>query len=60
MTLPLASDFESLDVPRHERNRKHRLADILTLAVCAVPGGANTWDAIPQYGRAKKDFFSDS
>ncbi len=57
MSLPLASVFESLDDPRYERNRRHRLADILTLAVCAVLGGANTWDAIAQYGRAKEDFF---
>ena len=57
MSLPLASVFESLDDPRYERNRRHRLADILTLAVCAVLGGANSWDAIAQYGRAKEDFF---
>ena len=57
MSLLLASVFESLDDPRYERNRKHRLADILTLAVCAVLGGANTWDAIAEYGRVKEDFF---
>lgn len=57
MSLPIASAFASLDDPRYERNRKHQLADILTLAVCAVLGGANTWDAIAQYGRAKEDFF---
>ncbi len=55
--LPLATVFESLDDPRYERNRLHRLTDILTLAVCAVLGGANTWDAIAKYGRAKEDFF---
>lgn len=57
MSLPLATVFASLDDPRYERNRKHKLADILTIAVCAVLGGANTWDAIAQYGRAKEDFF---
>lgn len=57
MALPLASVFESLDDPRYERNQRHRLTDILTLAVCAVLGGANTWDAIAEYGHAKEDFF---
>jgi predicted transposase YbfD/YdcC len=57
MSLPIASVFESLDDPRDDRNRKHRLADILTLAVCAVLGGANTWDAIADYGHAKETFF---
>ena len=55
--LPLAAVFESLDDPRSARNRLHRLTDIPTLAVCAVLGGANTWDAIPNYGRAEEDFF---
>lgn len=57
MSLPIASVFESLDDPRDDRNRKHRLADVLTLAVCAVLGGANTWDAIADYGHAKEAFF---
>ena len=55
--LPLAAVFESLDDPRSARNRLHRLTDIPTLAVCAVLGGANTWDAIAKYGRAEEDFF---
>jgi predicted transposase YbfD/YdcC len=57
MMMPLAAAFESLDDPRYERNRLHRLTDVLTLAVCTVLGGANTWDAIAKYGRAEEDFF---
>jgi len=34
MMMPLAAAFESLDDPRYERNRLHRLTDSLTLAVC--------------------------
>jgi predicted transposase YbfD/YdcC len=33
------------------------ITDILTLAVCAVLGGAETWEAIAQYGRSKEAFF---
>jgi len=57
MSLSLALAFESLDDPRYKRNQRHRLTDVLTLAVCAVLGGANTWDAIAEYGRAKEAFF---
>jgi hypothetical protein len=33
------------------------LADILTVATCAVIAGADTWDDIAQFGHAKQDFF---
>ena len=57
MSLPLASVFETLDDPRYDRNQLHRLTDILTIAVCAVLSGAETWEAIAHYGRTKEAFF---
>ena len=30
----IGSYFESLSDPRHTRNRKHRLVDIVVIAVC--------------------------
>ena len=32
----IAPYFESLDDPRHTRNRKHLLVDIVVLTVCAI------------------------
>jgi predicted transposase YbfD/YdcC len=33
------------------------LTDILSIATCAVIGGAESWEAIAEYGRTKTDFF---
>src|SRR5262245_24550499 len=58
MPLPITSVFADLPDPRRDTaNKRHLLVDILTLAVCAVIGGAETWDAIAQYGLSKELFF---
>jgi predicted transposase YbfD/YdcC len=58
MPLPITDVFADLPDPRRETDNKlHCLVDILTLAVCAVLGGAETWDAIAEYGRSKEAFF---
>jgi predicted transposase YbfD/YdcC len=58
MPLPIMEVFADLPDPRRETdNKRHSLVDILTLAVCAVIGGAETWDAIAEYGRSKEAFF---
>jgi predicted transposase YbfD/YdcC len=58
MPLPITDVFADLPDPRRETlNKRHLLVDVLTLAVCAVIGGAETWDAIAEYGRAKEPFF---
>jgi hypothetical protein len=58
MPLPITDVFADLPDPRREtENKLHRLVDILTLAVCAVIGGAETWDAIAEYGVTKEPFF---
>lgn len=58
MPLPITEVFADLPDPRRQTNNtRHGLVDILTLAVCAVIGGAETWDAIAEYGRSKADFF---
>ena len=57
-TLPITAIFADLPDPRRETaNKLHRLTDILTLATCAVIGGAESWEAIAEYGRTKEAFF---
>ena len=57
-TLPLTSVFDALTDPRRETaNKLHALTDILSIATCAVIGGAESWEAIAEYGRTKLDFF---
>jgi predicted transposase YbfD/YdcC len=56
--LPIAEVFAELPDPRREtKNKLHPLADVLTLATCAVIGGAESWDAIAAYGQSKEAFF---
>jgi predicted transposase YbfD/YdcC len=59
--LPLTDVFAELPDPRRETaNKLHRLTDILVIATCAVIGGAESWEAIAEYGRTKEPFFRRS
>src|SRR5947209_4053903 len=56
--LPLTAVFDGLPDPRREtRNKLHRLTDLLVITTCAVLGGAESWEAIAEYGRTKEPFF---
>src|SRR4051812_8009963 len=56
--LPITSVFAVLSDPRRDTANKLRaLPDILSIATCAVIGGAESWEAIAEYGRTKADFF---
>ncbi len=58
MPLPLPAVFADLPDPRIETaNKRHALADILTIAVCAIIGEADGWEQIAEYGRRKEAFF---
>lgn len=51
-TARIARAFEQMSDPRHH-NVRHKLLDILTIALLAVICGANGWVAVVTYGRAK-------
>jgi hypothetical protein len=56
--LPLTAVFDDLPDPRRETaNKLHSLTDLLAIATCAVLGGAESWEAIAEYGRTKQAFF---
>jgi predicted transposase YbfD/YdcC len=40
--------------PRIERTKRHELLDILTIALCAVICGADSWVEVEQFGKAKR------
>lgn len=50
--------FASLPDPRVERTRRHELLDLVTIALCAVISGAESWDDIADYGRKKVDWLA--
>src|SRR4051812_2319295 len=50
--------FAELIDPRVEHLCRHELTDIVVIGLCAVLGGANSWEAIALFGRSKKDWFA--
>jgi predicted transposase YbfD/YdcC len=52
----LMSHFVNLPDPRIERTKRHKLIDIIAIAMCGVICGANDWVAIEAYGRAKESW----
>jgi predicted transposase YbfD/YdcC len=54
--LSIAHHFAALEDPRIDRTKKHSLNDILVIALCAVLGGADSFDDIEEFGRAKRDW----
>lgn len=50
--------FADLPDPRIDRTRRHQLLDIITIAVCAVIAGADTFVDIEQYGHARHAWFA--
>src|SRR6266545_7667457 len=55
----VAAHFADLPDPRINRRRRHRLSDILTIALCAVLCGADDFVEIEIFGRSKKEWFQE-
>ncbi len=52
----ISDHFSNIDDPRVERTKQHKLIDIITIAICAVICGADTWVGIETYGQAKYEW----
>jgi predicted transposase YbfD/YdcC len=52
----LLEHFAVLPDPRLERRRRHKLSDILVIAVCAVLCGAESFPAIEDFGREREEW----
>src|SRR4051794_23374565 len=52
----IASYFESLSDPRHTRNRKHLLLDIVVIAVCGLVCGCDGPTAIHRWASQRQDW----
>ena len=46
-----------LEDPRIERSKRHRLMDIITIAICAVICGADSWVYVELFGQSKEEWF---
>lgn len=48
--------FSELRDHRVERNKRYPLMEILLLAICAMLSGAEGWEAMEEFGKAKLDW----
>lgn len=55
----LDSLFAQVEDPRMDRTKRHRLRDIIILAICGVICGAEGWVEIEEFGKAKEVFFTE-
>ncbi len=49
--------FADLEDPRVERTRRHKLLDIVVVAICGIICGADDWVSIQEFGEAKLEWF---
>jgi predicted transposase YbfD/YdcC len=56
MATSIWEHFSVLPDPRVERTKLHKLEDILTITICAVICGAETWVDIADFGWAKESW----
>src|SRR6476620_6374866 len=54
--LSIAHHFAGLTDPRIDRSRLHELFDIVAIAISAVVAGADSWDDIEDFGKAKHNW----
>jgi predicted transposase YbfD/YdcC len=50
----LLAHFADLNDPRIERTKKHKLMDIIAIAICGVICGADNWVEIAYFGKVKE------
>lgn len=49
--------FGGLEDPRIERSKRHSLVNIITIAICAVICGADSWVHVALFGKSKEEWF---
>lgn len=54
--IALMTHFGEVSDPRRDQGKRHVLSDMLTLTICAVLSGANTWVEIEEYGESKREW----
>ena len=56
LTQTIKTHFGDIDDPRYHHSPPQLLLDIITIALCAIISGANDWEAVAAFGRAKEDW----
>lgn len=55
--LSITDAFADLEDPRREHGRLHKLLDVVTIAICGVISGCETWVDIVDFANDKQDWF---
>ena len=55
----IENHFSNITDPR-DLNKRHKFIDIITIAICVVVCGANSWEHIEVFGQSKLGWFKDS
>ncbi len=48
--------FNLLEDPRSDHTRRHQLIDIITIAICGIVCGADSWVELEQFGKSKEEW----
>jgi predicted transposase YbfD/YdcC len=54
--ITIVDHFKDLEDKRVERTKRHELIDIVTIAICAVICGADSWVLMETYGKKKEEW----
>ena len=54
--VPLTEQFTRLTDPRIDRTKRHKLLDVVAIAICAVICGADSWVDVELFGKSKKEW----
>jgi predicted transposase YbfD/YdcC len=57
MTHSIAHHFTGLPDPRRDQGKRHQLAGMITIAICAVICVADSWSDVVDFGHAKLTWF---
>lgn len=52
----ISEHFSAIKDPRIDRTKQHKLIDIITITLCAVISGAESWEDIELFGNCKYDW----
>ena len=54
----ISEHFLSITDPRVDRTKRHQLIDIITIAICGILCGANSWVEIEVFGKTRAEWLS--
>jgi predicted transposase YbfD/YdcC len=56
--LSIRHHFAALRDPRRQHGQRHRLLDVIVMALCAVIAGSNTWQEVETFAQRRRDWLA--